>query len=156
MKNTESTEKVQEISKKDVMRLLLDIMPDDEAEIMLKTFTYNDIQRLFNEPDLLNDIFIELNKQIASYGLLSNALKRIPSLIEEKDKLLQDFSIEHYNELSWDSKKEFCTKMMNQKELQRDLCNTLFDKMEKQIPDIKPLMDALNVRESFLILCDNI
>ena len=156
MKNTESTEKVQEISKKDVMRLLLDIMPNDEAEIMLKTFTYNDIQRLFNEPDLLNDIFIELNKKIVSYDLLSNALKRIPSLIEEKDKLLQDFSIEHYNELSWDSKKEFCTKMMNQKELQRDLCNTLFDKMEKQIPDIKPLMDALNVRESFLILCDNI
>ena len=156
MKNTDSTEKVQEISKKDVMRLLLDIMPNDEADIMLKTFTYNDIQRLFNEPDLLNDIFIELNKKIVSYDLLSNALKRIPSLIEEKDKLLQDFSIEHYNELSWDSKKEFCTKMMNQKELQRDLCNTLFDKMEKQIPDIKPLMDALNVRESFLILCDNI
>lgn len=155
MENTETTENTQKISRKDVMRLLLDIMPDGEAEAMLAAFSYLDIQKLFNEPETLENVKDQVNSSIITYELLLNALKRIPSLMENKDELLQDYAIEHYNELSRESKREFCAHMMNQYDFQRDLCDTIFDEVEKQIPEVKPILDVLNVKKNFLSMYDN-
>lgn len=129
---TKKTEATQEISKMEVLKLLLDIMPNDEAESLLKIFTYTDIQRLFNEPKARKKLFYELNKQIASYGLLSRAINRIPTLVENKDKLLRDYAIEHYNELSRDNKRNFCIDMINQKDFQDDLYECLTIALSKE------------------------
>ncbi len=154
MENT-ATENTQELSRKDVMRLLLDIMPDGEAGAMLAAFSYLDIQKLFNEPETLENVKGQVNSSIITYELLLNALKRVPSLVDNKDELLQDYAINHYNELSRESKREFCVHMMDQYDFQRDLCDTIFDEVEKQIPEVKPILDVLNVKKNFLSMYDN-
>ena len=154
MENT-ATENTQELSRKDVMRLLLDIMPNGEAEAMLQAFSYSDIQRLFNKPETLENVKDQVNSSIITYELLLNALKRVPSLVENKDELLQEYAINHYNELSRESKREFCVHMMDQYDFQRDLCDTIFDEVEKQIPEVKPILDVLNVKKNFLSMYDN-
>lgn len=150
-----NTAKTQEISRKDVLRLLLDIMPDGEAEVLLKTFTYDQIHQLFIDEESRKNIIGQANNSIIAYELLANAVKRMPSLVENKDNLLRDYAIEHYNELSRESRREFCIEMMNQRDFQHDLCDKIFDEMEKQIPSVKPFMDALNVKENFMALYDN-
>lgn len=154
MENT-ATENTQGLSRKDVMRLLLDIMPDGEAEAMLQAFSYSDIQRLFNKPETLENVKDQVNSSIITYELLLNALKRVPSLVENKDELLQEYAINHYNELSRESKREFCVHMMDQYDFQRDLCDTIFDEVEKQVPEVKPILDVLNVKKNFLLMYDN-
>ena len=44
---------------------------------------------------------------------------------------------------------------MDQYDFQRDLCDTIFDEVEKQIPEVKPILDVLNVKKNFLSMYDN-
>ncbi len=151
----ENTDRKPVISKKDTMRLLLDVMPDTEAEMLLKMFDYDKIYRIFANKFEQRKIIDQANTGIKGYELLIRAINRIPSLVENKDALLREYAITHYNELSRESKREFCIDMMNQKEFQRDLCDTIFDEMEKQIPAMKPILDGLDIKNNFLLLYDS-
>lgn len=154
MENMTQTKETQEISKEEVLDILMNIMPREESTVILNTVSLPDIQRIFNDPECRKTVIRNVQDGIMESENFLLGLKRIPALIQKKDELLQKHAVDYYTNLSREQKKDFCNEMMNQRDFQRDMCETIFDELEKQIPSTKPLMDALNVRNNFLGLYD--
>ena len=74
------TEKNQEMSGTDIIRLLLDFMSDSEVEMILENFTYSDIKRLFNETAKCDKVIDLIKEYIVKYEVLCTALQHIPAL----------------------------------------------------------------------------
>lgn len=141
-------ESTEQLSKKDVMKLLLDIMPDEESEMILKAIDYGRIYQVFTDKETREQLIIQINNIIAMHELLLTAINHIPQLVEDKDKLLYDYAINHYDELSRDSKREFCIEMMNKYDFQRDLCDTIIDEVIHKVPELKPIIETLDVKKN--------
>lgn len=155
MENAIKAEKIQEISKEEVLDILMNIMPGEETAVMLNTVTLPDIQRIFNETETREYLIQQISNDIMKSETFLLALKRIPALIKNKNKLLQKHEVDYYDSLSREDKKAFCIEMINQRDFQRDMCETIFDELERQVSSAKPLLDALDIKKNFLELYDN-